>query len=64
MDMDDLPRPKPDRLGDVEKEDLDDYSREDLKERIARLQAEIARAEKALEAKGASQAAAEAFFKS
>lgn len=49
-------------LTDLEREDLELYSREELDERIERLRGEIARAERQLERKGTSISAAEALF--
>ncbi|NVJ99741.1 MAG: DUF1192 domain-containing protein [Alphaproteobacteria bacterium] len=64
MDFDDLPIKKDTPLTAVEKEDLSTISAEELQERVSRLQAEITRTEAEIKAKGASKAAAEAFFKS
>lgn len=64
MDFDDLPVKKDSPLTAVEKEDLSALSAHELEERIARLHAEIERSETEKKAKGASKAAAEAFFKS
>jgi len=44
------------------REDLDGYSVEDLKERIASLEAEIARAKAAIEGKSSQRSAADAMF--
>jgi len=44
------------------REDLDGYSVEDLKERIAGLEAEIARARTAIEGKSSQRNAADAMF--
>ena len=49
-------------LTDLEREDLELYSREELDERIERLRGGIARAERQLERKGTSISAAEALF--
>jgi uncharacterized small protein (DUF1192 family) len=46
------------------REDLDLYSVEDLEERIAGLEGEIARVKARLDRKKASRSAADAFFKS
>jgi uncharacterized small protein (DUF1192 family) len=43
-------------------EDLDVYSVEDLKERIARLEAEIARSRAAIDGKSSQRSAADALF--
>ena len=45
------------------REDLELYSVDDLEERVALLQAEIARTEGQIEKKKASKSAADAFFK-
>ena len=59
----DLPRPKGDHAGKLASEALDSYSQEELSERIALLEAEIARV-KAHQGKAAAhRLAAEAFFK-
>lgn len=62
--FDDLPAKPQDPVQLLAKQDLDDFSQEDLRERIEMLEQEIARVRNALDNKGASQAAAEAFFKS
>ena len=49
-------------LLDLAREDLDLYAVEELKERIASLEAEIGRARKAMERKQAGRAAADALF--
>jgi uncharacterized small protein (DUF1192 family) len=49
-------------LDAVQKEDLDVYAVEDLAERIARLEAEIARTRQALERKRSGRDAADALF--
>ena len=64
MDFDDLPVRKNTPLTAVEKEDLSTISKEELEERVERLNAEIARTEAEIVAKKASHAAADAFFKS
>lgn len=64
MDLDDLPKKKDAPINAVEAEKLDDYSVDELKERIKVLKREIKRTEKDLKAKDASKAAAEAVFKS
>lgn len=46
----------------LEREDLDLYAVEELDERIARLQGEIARAERARDKKRSGRAAADALF--
>ncbi|CAJ0877887.1 hypothetical protein AMST5_02919 [freshwater sediment metagenome] len=60
MIEDDAPRPRP--VGEVG-QPLDLLSVAELEERIAVLQAEIARLEQARDAKRAANAAAEAFFR-
>lgn len=61
---DDLPRPKGDAASALAKESLDPYSQDELGERIALLEAEIARI-KAHHAKvAAHRAAADALFRS
>lgn len=64
MDFDDLPIKKDTPLTAVEKEDLSTISKEELEERVVRLEAEITRTKAEIGAKFASKAAAEAFFKS
>ena len=60
---DDLPRPKGDNARKLASEQLDSYSHDELVERIALLEAEIARV-RAHQAKAtAHRLAAEAFFK-
>ena len=49
-------------LAEALREDLDPFAREDLEERIALLQAEIARVETALGRKASGRAAADALF--
>jgi len=46
----------------LRREDLDDYSVEDLKERIAGLEAEIARSKAAIDGKSSQRNAADAMF--
>lgn len=64
MDLDDLPTKKTGPLTDLEREDLSTISADELRERIERLKAEIDRTTREIEAKQASRAAADAFFKS
>lgn len=45
MDPDDLPRPRGDAASKLASEDLSPYSQDELKERIALLEAEIVRVE-------------------
>ena len=49
-------------LKDLAREDLDLYAVEELKERIASLEAEIGRARKAMERKQSGRSAADALF--
>jgi len=49
-------------LKDLAREDLDLYAVEELKERIGSLEAEIARARKAMERKQSGRSAADALF--
>ncbi len=64
MDLDDLPKKKDTPVDALEAEKLDDYSVDELKERIKTLKREIERTEADLKAKDASKAAAEEVFKS
>ncbi len=64
MDIDDEPRKKTGPLSDVEKEDLSTISADELAERVQRLESEIDRTKAEIQAKTASRAAADAFFKS
>jgi len=63
MDDDDRPRLRTDAAGSLAKESLDSYSREELDERIALLEAEIARVRAHRDKGDAHRLAAEAFFK-
>lgn len=64
MDLDDLlPRRKDDPLGALSKQDLDPLSVEELEERIAALEAEIARTRAKLEGARSFRSAADALFK-
>jgi len=63
MDLDDLPKKKERPVDAVEAEKLDDYSVDELRERIRVLKREIERTEAELKAKDASKAAAEDVFK-
>ncbi|WP_292072138.1 DUF1192 domain-containing protein [Brevundimonas sp. UBA7534] len=57
------PRPRRDEaLSALRREDLDAYSVEDLTERVAELEAEIARSRAAMDAKRAKKSAADALF--
>ncbi len=63
MDAEDLPRPRGDAASQLAKESLDTYSQDELMERIATLEAEIARVT-AHHARAAShRQAADALFK-
>ena len=63
MDEDDLPRPRGDAASLLAKESLETYSQDELMERVALLEAEIARV-KAQHAKAAShRQAADALFR-
>jgi uncharacterized small protein (DUF1192 family) len=58
-----LPRARRDAaLGELEREDLDLYSVEDLQDRIFRLEAEIGRSRRAIEKKQGVRSAAESLF--
>ena len=59
----DLPRPKGDAADRLSKESLDRYSQDELVERIALLEAEIARIKAHRDKVSAHRAAADAFFK-
>ena len=59
----DLPRPRGDAASLLAKEGLDPYSQDELAERIALLEAEIARIEAHRNKAVAHRAAADAFFK-
>lgn len=62
MDDDDRPRPRGDAAGRLATEDLAPYSQDELVERIALLEAEIARVEKHRSKAAAHRDAAEALF--
>ena len=59
----DLPRPKGDAASALAKESLDPYSQGELGERIALLEAEIARIEAHCDKVAAHRSAADALFK-
>lgn len=59
---DDLPRPKGDAASALAKESLDPYSQDELAERIALLEAEIARIKTHRDKAAAHRAAADALF--
>ena len=60
---DDLPRPKGDAAGQLSKESLDPYSLDELAERIAVLEIEIARIKAHRDKVTAHRSAADALFK-
>lgn len=62
MDDDDRPRPRGDAASLLAKEDLSPYSQDELEERIALLEVEIARVEKHRLSTAAHRDAADAFF--
>lgn len=62
MDDDDRPRPKGDAASKLAAEDLGPYSQDELQERIALLEAEIARVEKHRLRAAAHRDAADALF--
>jgi uncharacterized small protein (DUF1192 family) len=63
VDLDDLPRRRPDGAAALAAEKLDDLSVYELKERIALLEAEIARTRALMDAKQSSQSAAAKLFR-
>jgi uncharacterized small protein (DUF1192 family) len=63
MDDDDRPRSRTDAASSLAKESLDSYSREELGERIALLEAEIVRVRTHREKSEAHRLAADAFFR-
>jgi len=64
MDIDDIqPRPSNDPLGQLAKQDLDPLSVDELHERIALLEAEIARARQKIDRAVNHRASAESLFK-
>lgn len=62
MDEADLPRPKGDAASKLAGEDLAPYSQDELDERIALLEAEIARVRQHRDKAAAHRAAADALF--
>ncbi|QKG70931.1 DUF1192 family protein [Erythrobacter mangrovi] len=62
MDEDDRPRPRGDAADRLATEDLAPYSQDELAERIALLEAEIARVERHRSKAAAHRDAAEALF--
>ena len=63
MDNDDLPRPKGDAASKLAAEDLAPYSQDELTERVAMLEAEIARVKSHFDKAAAHRSAADALFK-
>jgi len=64
MDDDDRPRPRGDAASRLQGELLDSYSRDELAERIALLEAEIVRVRTHRDKAAAHMAAADALFRS
>ena len=62
MDLDDLPRPKGDAAAALAREDLAPYSKGELDERVALLEAEIARVRAHQVKAAAHRSAADALF--
>lgn len=62
MDESDLPRPKGDAASHLKREDLGPYSQAELDQRIALLEAEIARVTAHRDKAAAHRAAADALF--
>ncbi len=60
-DLESRPR-RDEALSALRREDLDAYSVEDLTDRVAELEAEIARSRAAMDAKRAKKSAADALF--
>lgn len=63
MDLDDPPRPKGDAASKLAKEDLSPYSQDELDERVALLEAEIARVTAHRNQAAAHRTAADALFR-
>lgn len=63
MDLDERPRPRGDLASQLAGEALESYSHDELNERIALLEREIARVAAHRDKASAHRAAAEAFFK-
>jgi uncharacterized small protein (DUF1192 family) len=63
MDADDLPKRARDLVAELGRQDLDPLSVEELEERIAGLEAEIARSRRKIEASVNHRASADALFK-
>ena len=64
MDADDLPRRARDAVAELSRQDLDPLSVAELHERIAALEAEVARAKRKIEQAVNHRASADALFKS
>ena len=62
MDDDDRPRPRGDAAAQLAREDLSPYSQDELNERIALLEAEIARVAAHRDKAASHRAAADALF--
>lgn len=62
MDEDDLPRRRGDAASQLSRESLDTYSQDELADRIALLEAEIARVKAHRDKANAHRAAADALF--
>ncbi|HZF44726.1 MAG TPA: DUF1192 domain-containing protein [Sphingomonadaceae bacterium] len=62
MDEDDLPRRRGDAASQLSRESLDSYSLDELADRIALLEAEIARVSSHRDKAGAHRLAAESLF--
>lgn len=63
MDLDDLPRPRGDAASALAREDLAPYSQDELDERVALLEAEIARVKAHRDKAAAHRSAADALFR-
>lgn len=63
MDLDDLPRPRGDADSALAREDLVPYSQDELDERVALLEAEIARVKTHRAKAAAHRSAADALFR-
>ena len=63
MDLDDIPRPKGDAASKLAGEDLSPYSQDELGERIALLETEIARVKAHREQAASHRQAADQLFK-
>ncbi len=63
MDMDDLPQRTPDMLKQLGRQDLDPFSVAELEERVAALEAEIARTRTHMQRAVNHRASADSLFK-